>query len=181
VGDLSAGSYGGFDEALRELAALFNKTDFLTQLENTDALFPPGACPRTALYCGWYSLQNYIPSCELMTGSIAYHVASMEAVSLREPNSKRWVPNLLRDGACVTIGPVAEPYLIAFPKPAIFFGFLLSGHTVVESYWLSTPFTSWQMMVIGDPLYRPFGSKPRMESKDVKLSPVGSEFPPRSR
>lgn len=176
--DIVAGSFGGFDEAMREVAALFRKVGFRTELENTKSLFPPGTCPRTALYCGWYSLAAYIPSCELMTGSIAYHVASFEAVSLREPNNKRWVPNLLQDGACVTIGPVAEPYLIAFPKPANFFGFLLAGHTVVESYWLSTPFTSWQMMIIGDPLYRPFAKKPRMESKDVKLSPQGSQFPP---
>lgn len=181
IGDNTAGTYGGFDESLRELAAMFKKAGFRTELENTEALFPPGSCPRTALYCGWYALQNYHPSFELMTGSIAYHVASFEAVSLRQPNNKRWVPNLLQDGAAVTIGPVAEPYLIAFPKPAIFFGFLLSGHTVVESYWLSNPFTSWQMMIIGDPLYRPFAGKPRMESKDVKLSPAGSEFPPRSR
>ena len=181
VGDLMAGSYGGFDEALRELAVLFKKTGFVTQLDNTKDLFPPGTCPNTALYCGWYSLQRYIPSFELMTGSIAYHVASLEAVSLREPNNKQWVSNLLRDGACVTLGAVAEPYLIAFPKPACFFGFLLSGHTVVESYWLTTPFTSWQILIIGDPLYRPFGNKPRMESKDVKLSPVGSEFPGKGR
>ncbi len=179
--DIVAGSYGGYDEAMRELAALFKRTGFRTELENTDALFPPGACPRTALYCGWYSLANYIPCCELMTGSIAYHVASFEAVSLREANNKRWVPNLLQDGAAVTIGPVAEPYLISFPKPAVFFGFLLAGHTVVESYWLSTPFTSWQMMIIGDPLYRPFARKPRLESKDIKPSPQGSQFPPKGQ
>jgi uncharacterized protein (TIGR03790 family) len=181
VGDSVAGSYGGYDESLRELAGIFKKAGFRTTLENTESLFLFGSCPRTALYCGWYSLQNYIPSFELMTGSIAFHIASLEAVSLREPNNRRWVPNLLQDGACVTIGAVWEPYLIGFPKPATFFGFLLAGHTVVESYWLSVHFTSWQMMIIGDPLYRPFGSKPRMETKDVKLSPEGSEFPPKRR
>lgn len=177
TGDAAAGSYGGYDESLRELAGVFKKAGFRTTLENTENLFLFGACPRTALYCGWYSLQNYIPSFELMTGSVAFHIASLEAVSLREANNKRWVPNLLQDGACVTIGPVWEPYLIGFPKPATFFSFLLAGHTVVESYWLSTHFTSWQMMIIGDPLYRPFGSKPKLETKDVKLSPAGSVFP----
>ncbi len=180
-GDLGAGSYGGFDESLREFAQLLKEKDFRTTLNNTEDLFIPGSCPRTALYCGWYALQNYSPACELLTGSVAIHVASFEAVSLREKNNRRWVPNLLQDGACVTLGPVAEPYLMAFPKPPVFFGFLLSGHTVVESYWLSTPFTSWQMMIIGDPLYRPFMKKPRMQSIDVKPSPEGSEFPQRQR
>lgn len=181
TGDIVAGSYGGYDESLRELAGVFKKAGFQTTLDNKEPVFPLGSCPRCVLYCGWYSLANYIPALELMPGSIAWHIASFEAVSLREPNNKRWVPNLLQDGACVTIGPVHEPYLIAFPKPATFFGFLLAGHTVVESYWLSNHFTSWQMMIIGDPLYRPFGSKPKMESKDVKLSPAGSEFPPKGR
>lgn len=181
TGDPAAGSYGGYDESLRELAGIFKKAGFKTTLDNSEPLFLFGSCPRTALYCGWYSLQNYIPSFELMTGSIAFHIASLEAVSLREPNNRRWVPNLLQDGACVTIGAVWEPYLIGFPKPATFFSFVLAGHTVVESYWLSNHFTSWQMMIIGDPLYRPFGKKPRIESKEVKLSPAGSEFPPRGR
>jgi len=180
-GDATAGTYGGYDESLRELSELFKKCHFRTTLNNTDDVFRVGSCPRTALYCGWYALQNYTPAFELMKGSIAYHIASFEAVSLREANNKRWVPNLLQDGACVSIGPVWEPYLIAFPKPATFFGFLLAGHTVVESYWLSNHFTSWQMMIIGDPLYRPYGKKPRLKTEEVKLSPIGSVFPPRAR
>lgn len=179
--DIVAGSYGGFDESLRELAKLFKALGFRTVLDNAEEVFAAGACPRAAMYYGWYALENYSPSLELMTGSIAIHAASFEAVSLRKKDKARWVPSLLLEGACVTVGPVAEPYLIAFPKPATFFGFLLAGHTVVESYWLSNPMTSWQMMVIGDPLYRPFGSKPKMASKDVKLSPEGSQFPPRAR
>jgi uncharacterized protein (TIGR03790 family) len=177
--DITAGSYGGFDEALREFALLLNEKKFKTSLDNADPVFLPGTCPKTALYCGWYALQNYTPAFELVTGSIAIHVASFEAVSLRDRPNRRWVPNLLQDGACVTLGPVQEPYLIAFPKPNHFFGFLLAGHTVVESYWLSCPFTSWQIMIIGDPLYRPFGKEPRMKSSEVKLSPAGSQYPPR--
>ena len=94
-----------------------SRRKFRTTLNNVDELFPPGNCPRAALYCGWYALQNYTPAFELMPGSIAIHVASFEAVSLREKDNRRWVPNLLQDGACVTLGPVQEPYLMAFPKP----------------------------------------------------------------
>jgi uncharacterized protein (TIGR03790 family) len=177
--DVTAGSYGGFDESLREFAKLLDEMKFKTTLNNVDNVFPPGTCPKTALYCGWYALQNYTPAFELVPGSIAIHVASFEAISLRERHNRRWVPNLLQDGACVTLGPVQEPYLIAFPKPNHFFGFLFAGHTVVESYWLTCPFTSWQIMIIGDPLYRPFGKEPRMKSSEVKLSPVGSQYPPR--
>jgi uncharacterized protein (TIGR03790 family) len=178
AGDEVGGSYGGYDESLRELASLFQSVKVPTKLDDRQELFQPGSCPNTALYCGWYALDTYTPAFELQKGSIAVHLASGEAVSLRNPNPRRWVPNLLKDGAAVSLGPVAEPYLIAFPKPATFFGFLLAGDTLVQSYWLSTHFTSWQIMLIGDPLYRPFGKTPKLKMSDVKQSPTRSRFPP---
>ena len=54
-------------------------------------------------------------------------------------------------------GPVSEPYLEAFPVPEVFFGLLVEGRlTLAECYALSVPYLSWQMVLIGDPLYRPF-------------------------
>jgi uncharacterized protein (TIGR03790 family) len=50
-----------------------------------------------------------------------------------------------------------EPYVHAFPLPNLFFGLLLEGRlTLAECYALSNPYWSWQMVLIGDPLYRPF-------------------------
>jgi len=178
AGDVVAGSYGGYDESLRELAALFKQVGLKTVLDDKPAVFAPGSCPDCALYCGWYSLDTYVPAFEFQRGAIAVHIASGEAVSLRNPTPARWVPNLLKNGACASLGPVAEPYLIAFPKPATFFGFLLAGDSLVESYWLSNHFTSWQNMLIGDPLYRPFGKDPKLKMSEVKQSPKGSRFPP---
>jgi len=52
---------------------------------------------------------------------------------------------------------VGEPYVQAFPPPEIFFTLLLDGsYTLVETYFLSLPSLSWQMVLVGDPLYRPF-------------------------
>jgi len=63
----------------------------------------------------------------------------------------------LEDGAAAVIGPVAEPYVQAFPVPELFFNFLTDGYyTLVEAYFLSLPYLSWQMVLVGDPLYRPF-------------------------
>jgi uncharacterized protein (TIGR03790 family) len=64
---------------------------------------------------------------------------------------------MLEKGAGATIGPVSEPYLQAFLIPDAFFGLLIDGRlTLAECYALSNPFWSWQMVLIGDPLYRPF-------------------------
>ena len=66
---------------------------------------------------------------------------------------------MLEEGAAATIGPVYEPFVQAFPPPDLFFSKLTEGFlTLGEVYLISLPFLSWQMVLIGDPLYRPFGS-----------------------
>ena len=117
-----------------------------------------------AFYVGWYDLLNFqdiFGRQGLARGSIAWHIASQEAQDLWDPNGKGWCMNLMRRGAAVTIGPVREPYVTAFPHGDIFVEILLSGGSVAESYWLALPQVSWAMVVLGDPLYRPFALKPR--------------------
>jgi hypothetical protein len=44
-----------------------------------------------------------------------------------------------------------------FPLPEIFFTQISDGYmNLGESYLVSLPYLSWQMMLIGDPLYQPF-------------------------
>jgi len=64
---------------------------------------------------------------------------------------------MLEKGIGATIGPVGEPYVEAFPLPEIFFSFLTDGYfTLAECYFVSHTYLSWKMVLIGDPLYRPF-------------------------
>ena len=112
-----------------------------------------------------------------MPGAVAWHLASSEAVSLRKSDSKLWCPNLLKKGVAATIGPVAEPYTIGFPKPAEFFGFLATGeYTLVESYSRSMMFCSWMTVLVGDPLYSPFAKSPKWKSAEVVPSPKGGKL-----
>ncbi|MHC4648832.1 MAG: TIGR03790 family protein [Planctomycetota bacterium] len=93
---------------------------------------------------------------------MGYHIASLEAENLRDPNSSRWCPAMLADGITATLGAVAEPYLHSFPEPKAFFLQLFDGRCLVEAYYLTKPFNSWQLVLIGDPLYRPFKRRPVM-------------------
>lgn len=175
-GDKVGLGYAAYDESLREAAKLLQRDAGLdVTLDDRGELFAPGSCPQCALYCGWYALARYVPSCKLVPGSVAYHIASSEAVSLRDPKANYWCKNLLADGAAVTLGPVAEPYLHAFPKPEEFFGFLTTGkYTLVECYWRTSLVTSWMMVLVGDPLYNPFGKDVRLSIEKVKPSPTGA-------
>jgi uncharacterized protein (TIGR03790 family) len=117
-----------------------------------------------AFYVGWYDLldfQDIFGEQGLARGSIAWHIASQECQNLWDPKGKGWCMHLMQRGAAVTLGPVREPYVEAFPHGDIFVEALLSGASVAESYWLALPNVSWAMVILGDPLYRPFGEKPR--------------------
>jgi len=150
-------SYGYFDQSLRDLAAFTRlRTKIAVKEERTEKLFAPGACPQTAIYCGWYSLKKYIDAFDFVDGAIGYHISSWEAIDLRDPNSSQWCPAMLRDGITATLGAVAEPYLHSFPEPRAFFLELFNGRCLVEAYYRTKPFNSWQLVLIGDPLYRPF-------------------------
>jgi uncharacterized protein (TIGR03790 family) len=169
--------YGGYDESLREMARLLKEDAKLpVVLDDKPALFAPGSCPDCALYCGWYSLANYVDCCRFVPGAVAYHIASAEAVSLRDPKSKYWCKCLLEQGVAATLGPVAEPYTIGFPKPAEFFGFLVTGkYTLVECYYRTALLTSWMTVLVGDPLYNPFAKTPRLTPEQVRPSPKGGK------
>jgi uncharacterized protein (TIGR03790 family) len=170
--------YGGYDESMREMARLLeNEGKMSVVLDDKPALFAPGSCPDCALYCGWYSLSKYVDSCRFVPGAVAWHLASGEAITLHDPKTKQWCKNLLEHGAAATLGPVAEPYTIGFPKPAEFFGFLATGeYTLVECYWKTQLFASWMTTLVGDPLYNPFKNNPRLKVEKVKPSPVGGKL-----
>jgi len=168
--------YQGYDESFREAAQLMTKAGFDVTLDDKDPVFPKDSCPDAALYAGWYSHANFVDSFTFPTGAVAWHLASSEATTLRNKDSKVWCPNLLKKGVAVTLGPVGEPYTVAFPKASEFFGFLATGkYTVVECYARTTTITSWMMTLVGDPLYNPFAKDPKLKDEDVFASPKGSK------
>jgi uncharacterized protein (TIGR03790 family) len=159
--NVAPGSYPDYDRALLITAkGIEEQTDLEVVLDTSPELFQPGKCPDAALYCGWYSLAKYVDAFDWKPGAVAYHLASSEAHTLRDPASRAWCKKLLEDGVCATIGPVYEPYLASFPRPNEFFALLLQGDlTLAECYARTNPFNSWMMTLIGDPLYRPFKNR----------------------
>jgi uncharacterized protein (TIGR03790 family) len=169
TGQATPGNYVWFDQHLLLLSDLLKKySDMKVVLDKQPGLFPPGSCPDAALYCGWYSLANYVSAFKWNKGAVGYHVASSEATTLKQPGANVWCKRMLEEGVAATLGPVAEPYLVSFPLPDRFFPLLMTGKlTLLEVYFLTVPQVSWMQVLIGDPLYRPFKNHPAIRSPKI--------------
>ena len=112
-----------------------------------------------ALYFGWYTWNvngPFInPDFRFKKGAVAVHLHSFSGGQLRDP-TKNWSAPLLAKGAAATLGNVYEPYLPLTHHFDVFESQLLKGFTLVEAAYMSLPVLSWQNIVVGDPLYRPF-------------------------
>ncbi|HSY19794.1 MAG TPA: TIGR03790 family protein [Candidatus Acidoferrales bacterium] len=132
---------------------------------DTNAEVWPATAPMShiAFYAGWYTDWAYGPflekQVEFMPGAFAYHLHSYSAESLRTTN-RNWCGPLLAHGATCTMGCVYEPYLQFTPNIAFFAQSFCSGWTFGEAAWASQIAVSWQITVIGDPLYQPYKKAP---------------------
>lgn len=112
-----------------------------------------------SLYYGWYEWNVngpfLNPGFQFKRGAVAMHLHSFSAEQIRDPN-RNWSAALLGRGAACTIGNVYEPYLGVTHYFDILHKRLLDGATFAEAAWAAMPAVSWQGVVFGDPLYRPF-------------------------
>jgi len=154
-GQKKVSGYGLYDKSIHNAAGRMQQKGLKVVLDDKQALFQPGDCPNAALYCGWYSLANYVDAFTWEKGAVGFHIASAECTTLKRENSNVWCKKMLDKGIAATIGPVGEPYVQSFPMPEIFFEFLTQGKlTLAESYLISLPYLSWKQVLVGDPLYR---------------------------
>ncbi len=154
--------YALYDRSIHRTSAIISKkTQLNVILNDNDALFQRGEAPNAALYCGWYSLTNYVDAFTWQKGSVGFHIASSECTTLKNETSRAWCKKMLDNGVAATVGPVGEPYVQSFPMPEIFFDLLSEGYlSLAESYLVSLPYLSWKMVLVGDPLYHLSVKKP---------------------
>jgi uncharacterized protein (TIGR03790 family) len=169
-GKPSTDPYGQYDQTIRNLNQLLHdRTSLPVTFDDQESLIPARSVKDPiALYCGWYSLRNYVPPGPFAPGAVGFHIASLELVSLHARSERGWVHGLVTDGVCATVGPVAEPYLQSFPGADEFFPLLLTGKlTMAEVYWRTTPMVSWMQSCVADPLYTPFKTNPVLKVEDL--------------
>lgn len=148
------------DNWLRVAASQLDSMGIPTLLDRFPDTLPLNfPLPDTAYYLGWYDgavsgpFKN--PGFRFKPGAVAVHIHSFSAAQLRNPGGN-WCAPILARGAAATLGNVHEPFLHLTHHLDIFTDRLLEGYTLIEAAYMSIPALSWQGIVLGDPLYRPF-------------------------
>jgi uncharacterized protein (TIGR03790 family) len=161
---LTAGAYKRGDDWIAHAAEVARKVGYETYVDKDPATLGRGfPLSQIAIYAGWYTGDAdgpfTLPIVEFMPGAIAYHLHSYSAYLPRDP-VHNWVGPLLAKGAAVTLGCVDEPYLELTPDIGVFIERLaVQRFTVGEAGFVCRKGLSWQTIVFGDPLYRPFAKE----------------------
>ena len=163
--NISDPNYKLGDDWIRNASEVCRRLGFDTIVDNNPGTFSAGfPMSQIAFYLGWYDANASgpfaQPTVEFMPGAFAYHLHSYSAKPFRS-TTQAWVGPLLAKGATITMGCVEEPYLAGTPDLTVFTARLIyHGMSFGEAAYACQPVLSWQTTVVGDPLYRPFGTNP---------------------
>lgn len=152
------------DAWLKTMEARFAEAGFPVTADAEAALITSdeGEAGSVFFYAGWYAphVSGLLrqEDFHFQTGAVVCHIHSLSAQTVRA-KTQRWAGPLLARGAAVVLGNVDEPFLSHATHLDVFFDRLLAGDSAGEAMWKATPRLSWMNVMLGDPLYQPFGKK----------------------
>lgn len=154
------GRYPEGDKWLESVVRQLDGFGYELEVDRLPSVF--GATARfdePALYFDWYaeSLPGPFlrPGFRFPPGAIALHIHSFSVQTLHADNVG-WCGPLVARGLTATFGNVYEPYLSFTHHPYLLVQALLVGNNLGDAAYYALPALSWQAVMIGDPLYRPF-------------------------
>ena len=160
-------SYGAGDWDIHRAADFTRRAGFtVIEDEHGEEFGTPPAplrCDHAALYAGWYALGQYNDAFSWNPGAIGIH---LDSASARNPrNGPNWSSNAIIHGITVTAGATTEPYLDNLPHPDQIFWYLFHGANVGDAFLRGERMLKWNIINLGDPLYRPFPNSPTMAER----------------
>src|SRR5262249_50740370 len=152
--------YPSGDQWLGAVAEEIAALGFDSTVDRGPETFPPTArCDAPALYFGWYATDLNgpfsLPGFRFPQGAIAFHIHSYSAHTLPS-TTEGWGGPVIARGATATMGNVFEPFLQMTHRPDLFLARLAQGATLADAAYYALPVLSWESVLVGDPLYRPF-------------------------
>lgn len=114
------------------------------------------------------------PTARILPGAICDNLTSYGAI-FAEKSQQTPISVFVRQGATGSSGTVVEPYAIPFkfPDANIHLHYVL-GATLGEAFYLSVA-GPYQLLILGDPLCRPYGSIPQVNLEGVSSDQVYAE------
>ncbi|MBN8247803.1 MAG: TIGR03790 family protein [Verrucomicrobia bacterium] len=166
------GPYKLGDDWLGSAEAVCRLLGFETFVDRNEATLAAGyPMNDIGIYAGWYDANVSgpftLPRVDFRPGAIAYHLHSFSAFAPRNTD-QNWVGPLVAKGATVTMGCVDEPFLQLSPNFGAFLARFASGMNFAEAGAVGQPALSWQTLLIGDPLYRPFSPDLFARARDLE-------------
>ncbi len=148
------------DEWLESAARQLEDLHFPLAVDRASATFAaPARFDAPVLYFGWYAGDIHgpfvLPGFRFPPGAIALHIHSYSGGTMRSRTSG-WAAPFVARGVTATVGNVNEPYLNFTHRPNLLLKALARGATLGEAAYYALSVLSWQAVLIGDPLYRPF-------------------------
>ena len=123
--------------------------------KTTLPIYRPGAGYNTFFYLGWGAKEYRSDVFSWVQGAVGVCLDARTAPSLRDTETS-WVAAAVDAGIGGTIGSVADPGPLDYLSVAELYRYLHEGYTWAEAAYMCISHLSWQMVVIGDPLYTPF-------------------------
>lgn len=188
------------ENRMKDAAVALSNQGFAEQtvLESTTRAFS-GTQPIIGYY-SWGSndpaLQKRRLALNFAPGAIAAMFLSSDARTFVEPpaewlagdsrdprhlyagSSQSLTGDLIRNGVSGAVGYVVEPYSDGAVRPDMLFPAYLAGFNLAEAFYLSTPYLSWQSVIVGDPLCSPFATRrPATEATVVAALDPSTELP----
>ncbi len=155
--------HAGFPRAVRALKAL-----------GVDATIVEGTLPShendvQGLMTGVAAFEWKVCGSTILPGAICEHFTSLGGV-MSKGMSQTPLSEFLRYGAAAASGTVTEPYAIAdkFPDPMLQVRYA-AGCTVAEAFYQSVH-GPYQLLIVGDPLCRPWANIPRVAVAGVEAN-----------
>jgi uncharacterized protein (TIGR03790 family) len=170
------GPYPTGDRWIEAAAKTVSQLGFDTHTDREPSTFAIDArMDAPVLYAGWYTHDLAgpftLPGFRFPPGAIAIHLHSYSAETMRSTTAG-WAGPLVARGVTATVGNVNEPYLDFMHRPDLIFASLARGATLVDAAYGALPVLSWQEILIGDPLYRPFAVPLEQQLQRVERLPA---------
>ncbi|MCS6948870.1 MAG: TIGR03790 family protein [Armatimonadota bacterium] len=152
--------YAAVNEAMRRAAQALRRKRLRVMLDESGEFI--GGQKGLMGYYSWgsndpkYKRELYTSN-TFLPGAIAETAVSTSARTfLPTDQGQSLIADLIKTGVTGVKGYVSEPYADALCHADILFDRYTDGYTLVESFWMATPYLFWKDMVVGDPLCAPY-------------------------